>query len=175
MAPGAGTTSGKTSTRLHRRAAPENGPGMKYMDHSNKKMIGGAAIHLLGSSRHSKLTGYLIDDPTTEAAHIHDEANKAYYLNANGNAFYAAVWDMEKENPGPIATPIALLELKAYSYAQNCRAGLWQQADNDWFDMRFLRRAFGIPLPVLVRDHISVEEYGDILKEVNGLDRFLGG
>lgn len=118
-------------------------------------MIGGQALVALGSSRATHDTDYLVNDLSSKLAFSHDKAKNEDYCNANGNKFFAAVWKAEAKNIGPLASPQALLELKAYSLVQHCLAGHWSKADSDEFDIKFLCREFGLTGVKLVNPNSS--------------------
>ena len=92
-------------------------------------MIGGCALHKLGSSRRYKEIDYLVYDQSSNASFIHDRDNEKNYYNANGSLFFAEIWKMEENNIGEIASPQALLELKAFTFVQHCINRLFQKAD----------------------------------------------
>ena len=70
---------------------------------------------------------------------------------------------MEELNHGPLASPGALLELKAYAFVQHCVQRHFGKADNDEFDMIFLARKYELAPPVIVRKYVSAGEYSEIL------------
>lgn len=134
---------------------------------SKKLMIGGAALVALGSSRQTSDTDYLVNDSSTKQAFIHNKTANEDLCNANGHKFFTEIWKMEAKNIGPLASPKALLELKAFAFVQHCFNGHFQKADNDEFDMKFLVRQFGLEAPVLVKKYVSEGEYYEIVKVVN--------
>ena len=105
-------------------------------------LIGGQALVNLCSSRGTSDTDYLVNDTTNTSAFIHDTAANIDYLNANGNKFFAAIYEIEEGNEQ--ATPQSLLELKAYAFAQHCRNFYFQKADDAEYDIKFLVRKFGL-------------------------------
>lgn len=105
-----------------------------------KILVGGKALMVMGSTRHSDDSDYLINDPSRSDAVI--KADGADYLNANGFPLFAEVYAQEKGRE--ICSPQGLLELKAYAFAQHCRNAHWQKADNDEYDIKFLVRNFGL-------------------------------
>ena len=109
-----------------------------------KLLIGGAALVHLGSDRRTLDTDYLIFDSTTTKEFIHDEANNVDYINANGNKFFAEIWKLEENNNTGIASPQALLELKAYAFTMHCRNFNFAKSDQQEYDMKFLVRTFGL-------------------------------
>jgi hypothetical protein len=121
-----------------------------------KLLIGGQALAKLGSRRHSVDTDYLINDTTTKDMFIHDNANNIDYCNANGLKFFKEVWDME-ESRGTVsemASPQALLELKAFSFVQNCLNGHFQKADDAEYDIKFLIRNRGVKTPKIAFKYV---------------------
>ena len=100
---------------------------------------------------------------------MHDKANNVDYCNANGNKFFAEVWKMEAKNIGEIASPQALLELKAYSFVQHCLNGFWKKADEAEFDMKFLVREFNLTEVKLVKKYISAGELSEVEKIIKSV------
>lgn len=92
-------------------------------------MIGGQALVKLGSNRVTLDTDYLVSI-AGKPVFIFDKAANVDYINAaGGNKFFAEVWKMEEKNIGELASPTALLNLKAYSFVQHCLNGHWKKAD----------------------------------------------
>ena len=98
-------------------------------------LIGGRALVELGSSRSTSDTDYLVCVNSKEAF-IRDSENNIDYLNANGNDFFRAIFEVEKDNK--IASPQSLLELKVYAFVQHCQNFNWQKVDDCEYDIRFL-------------------------------------
>ena len=92
-----------------------------------KLLIRGQALIKLGNDRSTNDTDYIVNNIDSKEAFIFDKANNVDYINANGNKFFAEVWKMEANNNGEIASPQALLELKAYSLVQHCLNGFWSK------------------------------------------------
>lgn len=138
---------------------------------SKQLLIGGQALIKLGSSRTTKDTDYLINDANSTSAFIHDAANNIDYCNANGNKFFAEIWELEKNNVGEIATPQSLLELKAYSFVQHCLNGFWQKADEAEFDIKFLCRQFNLNGVKIVSKYITPRELSEVLKTINSVKK----
>jgi hypothetical protein len=132
-----------------------------------KLLIGGAALQALGSSRATQDVDYLVHVP--ESADLFIREADGELVNAAAHPFFAAVWAMEEGNIGPIASPQALLELKAFALAQHCRHGFWQKADDAEYDIRFLVRQFGLSEVRLVVDHIEAGELSEIKKIIRGV------
>ncbi len=131
---------------------------------TEKILIGGRALNALGSSRLTKDTDYLVNDTATTEAFIRDEASNTDYINANGHKLFAAIWATEQGRQ--IASPQALLELKAYAFVQHCLNGFWQKADDAEYDMKFLVRTFGLKGVSLVKAHVSAGELTEINKVI---------
>jgi hypothetical protein len=125
-------------------------------------MIGGQALVALGSARSTDDTDYLVNDPSIKGAFAHDKAANEDYCNAAGNKFFAEIWKMEAKNIGPLASPQALMELKAYALVQHCVNHNFAKADADEFDMMFLARQHGAVLPTIVKKFVTAGEYSEI-------------
>lgn len=136
-----------------------------------KLLIGGQALVKLGSSRNTLDTDYLINDKSTNAAFSHNKAENTDYCNANGNDFFAKIWEMETKNIGEIASPQALLELKAYSFVQHCLNGFWKKADEAEFDMKFLVREFNLTSIKIANKFISAGELLEVNKVILSVRR----
>lgn len=132
-------------------------------------MIGGQALVKLGSSRMTVDTDYLINDNTSKVAFIHDKGKNIDYCNANGNKFFADIWKMEKNNNGEIATPQALLELKAYSFVQHCLNGHFKKADEAEFDIKFLVREFNLTNIKIANKYMSEGELSEVDKIIGSV------
>lgn len=136
-----------------------------------KLMIGGTALVKLGSNRMTNDVDYLINDRSRDDMFIHDKENNIDYINANGHEFYREIWDMEEGNIGEIASPQALLELKAFAFVQHCQNGFWQKADETEFDMRFLVRKFNLNELKIVDKYIGKGELEEVEKVINSVRR----
>ncbi|MCX6217673.1 hypothetical protein [Spirosoma sp.] len=132
-------------------------------------MIGGQALVALGSSRTTIDTDYLINDKTSKLAFSHDKAKNVDYCNANGLKFFAAIWKMEKNNIGPLASPQALLELKAFSFVQHCQNGHFTKADDAEYDIKFLVRKFGLTEIKIANKFISEGELFEVNKVIQSV------
>lgn len=132
--------------------------------YNNKVLIGGRALIALGSSRNTLDTDYLVNDTANSNAFIHDLDANIDYINANGNKFFAEIWATEQGQQ--IASPQALLELKAYSFVQHCLNRNFQKADDAEYDMKFLVRTFGLRGVKLVQKHVSAGELSEINKVI---------
>lgn len=134
------------------------------MKENSKILIGGQALRNLGSDRYTNDTDYLINDKSTRDAFITSDA--VDYLNANGNKFFAEVWEQEQGNAQ--ASPQALFDLKAYSFVQHCQNFNFSKADAAEYDLKFLVRNFDCE-PKLVRKYISSGELSEIAKIVRSV------
>ena len=134
-----------------------------------KKLIGGAALVKLGSSRTTEDVDYLVNDETTNDMFIHDFKNNVDYINANGHEFYNEVFEIEKDFISEIATPQSLLELKAFAFVQHCKNGHWQKADNAEFDMKFLVRHFNLTGVKIVNKYIGEGELSEVMKVIESV------
>lgn len=134
-------------------------------------LIGGQALSKLGSSRVTTDTDYFIDDKGSKVAFSHDKAENVDYVNANGGKFFREVWKMEAKNNGEMASPHALLELKAYSFVQHCLNGFFRKADDAEFDIKFLVREFNLKGVKIVNKYISDGELSEIEKIINSVKK----
>ena len=132
-------------------------------------MIGGQALVKLGSNRTTSDTDYLINDTNSKTPFTHNKDLNIDYCNANGLNFFADIWKMELKNIGEIATPQALLELKAYSLVQHCQNGFFSKADDAEFDMKFLVRKFNLTGVSIVKKYVSAGELSEIEKVINSV------
>lgn len=138
----------------------------------NKQLlIGGQALVKLGSNRVTEDTDYLINDASSKVAFIHDKKTNVDYCNANGSKFFAAVWKMELKNEGEIASPQALLELKAYSFVQHRLNGFFRKADEAEFDIKFLVREFNLREVKIVKKFISESELKEVQKIIESVKK----
>jgi hypothetical protein len=76
---------------------------------------------------------------------------------------------MEAKNNGELASPQALLELKAYSLVQHCLNGFWKKADEAEFDIKFLVREFNLTGVKIVKKFISAGELAEIEKIIKSV------
>ena len=141
------------------------------MKESKQLMIGGQALVKLGSSRTTLDTDYLINDTSSKLAFIHDKESNTDYINANGNKFFAEIWEMEKNNIGPLASPQAILELKAYAFVQHCMNGYWKKVAEAEFDIKFLVIEFNLTDIKVVKKHLRTAEYDEIIKIIKSAKR----
>lgn len=130
-------------------------------------LIGGQALKNLGNDRYTNDVDYLINDTTTTEAFITSE--KVDYLNANGNRFFAAVYEEEKGNKQ--ASPQSLFELKCYAFVQHCQNFNWKKVDSTEYDIKFLVRNFGIQKSNIAKKYMTIGEYSEIEKIINNLKK----
>jgi hypothetical protein len=134
-----------------------------------KLMIGGQALLRFGSSRATNDVDYLICDESATLFSFNKAENTDYVNAGAGNDFFAEVWALEANNNGELASPLALLELKAYALVQHCQNFNFKKADDCEYDMKFLFRTFGLGLPQIVKKHVSAGEYKEIEKIFNSM------
>jgi hypothetical protein len=103
-------------------------------------LVGGRALVSLGSSRSTQDTDYLVNLPG-QPMFVNDE-DGVDYLNAAGSSFFMEIFQAEEGNK--VASPQALLELKAYALIQHCQNFNFQKADDCEYDIKFLVRNFGV-------------------------------
>jgi hypothetical protein len=136
-----------------------------------KLLIGGQALVKLGSDRTTNDTDYIVNNSESKEAFIFDQTNNVDYINANGNKFFAEVWKMEAKNNGEIASPQALLELKAYSLVQHCLNGFWAKADAAEYDIKFLVRNFILTGVKIANKYITAGELSEVNKVINSVKK----
>lgn len=134
---------------------------------AKKLLIGGQALRQLGSDRYTDDVDYLVNNCESKAAFI--TSDKVDYINANGHKFFADVWEMEAENNSEIASPQALLELKAFSLVQHCQNFNFAKADAAEYDMKFLCRKFNLKNVSIVSKYVSTGEMSEINKVINSV------
>lgn len=144
-----------------------NAPATAATRQAARLLIGGQALVALGSTRITNDTDYLVNDLSSPAAFLHDEASDVDYLNANGHHFFAAVWRAEAGNQSGVATPQSLLELKAFSFVQHCLNRKFQKADDAELDMKFLVRTFGLSGVQLVGKFVTPGQLSEIKKVID--------
>jgi len=125
----------------------------------------------LGSSRSTVDTDYLVKDADSKMAFIHDQVNNIDYINANGNQFFAEVWEMEKNNIGELASPQALLELKAYSFVQHALNYSWMKLAATEFDIKFLVLTQGVSELKIVNKFITPGQLEEVKKVIASAKR----
>jgi len=133
----------------------------------NQILIGGQALRELGSDRFTNDFDYLINDTSTKESFI--TSKEVDYLNANGNKFFAEIFEAEKGNT--IATPKSLLELKAFAFVQHCQNFNWEKVDSSEYDIKFLVRTFGLKVSDLriIKNYISNGVFTEIENIINNV------
>jgi hypothetical protein len=125
-------------------------------------MIGGDALKKLGNNRHTPDTDYLVYAPGKPLFYSDREAKTDYVNAAGGNEFFAEVWRMEEKNIGEMASPAALLALRAYALVQHIQSHNFPKADDCEHDMRFLIRSFNLSLPAVVKKYVDDDGWKEI-------------
>ena len=115
-------------------------------------------MKLMGSTRHTDDSDYLINDANFPMFSKDDSGNDL--LNAAKSRFFMAIWNTEKGKE--MASPQALLELKAYALVQHCQNGKLQKADDCEFDIRFLARNHGAGKLKIACKHMTTGQAGEI-------------
>jgi hypothetical protein len=133
----------------------------------NQILIGGQALRNLGSDRHTNDVDYLVNNTTTKDAFI--TSDEVDFLNANGNKFFAEIFNIESKNIQ--ATPQSLFELKAYAFVQHCQNFNFAKADSCEYDIKFLVRNFGISASKIAKKYMTSGEYSEIVKIINSVKR----
>lgn len=131
---------------------------------SVKILVGGQALRNLGSDRYTNDVDFLVNDKNTTEAFICSDNEDL--LNANGNKFFAEIFETEKVNDQ--ATPQSLFELKCYAFVQHCQNFNWAKVDSCEYDMKFLVRNFDVS-PKIVKKYISEGELSEIVKVINSV------
>jgi hypothetical protein len=131
----------------------------------NQILIGGQALRNLGSDRNTEDLDYLVNDTMSKEAFICSDS--VDYLNANGNKFFAEVYNIEQGNEQ--ATPQSLFELKAYAFVQHCQNFKFAKADACEYDIKFLVRNFGINKSIIAKKYMTSGEYSEIEKIIKSV------
>ena len=119
---------------------------------SKKLLIGGQALRVLGSARHTDDVDYMASLPNSKEMFVKEDGGEI--VNAAAHQFFAQVWAGEADNDGDVASPQALVELKAFAFVQHCLNMAFQKADDAEYDIKYLVRKFGV-VPELVYQHIG--------------------
>lgn len=130
----------------------------------NQKLIGTYALLKLGSSLHTTEVQYLTYRGTSTAMFIYED--KIRYSNANGSAFFAALWEVEKERFAELATPQTLFELTAFDLLQAIQEGDSTKEREARFNVSFLKRRFGFKQVSVLSKYISPAEYNLLEKAI---------
>lgn len=134
-----------------------------------KVLIGGRALVALGSSRNTQDTDYLVNRPEDDRMFIADAVNNTDYINAAQSYFYAELWETEKGRE--IASPQALLEMKAWAFVQHCQNFFWQKADDAEYDIKFLCRKFNLDGVKIVGKYIAPSALKEINKVISSVKK----
>jgi len=132
------------------------------------KLIGGARLRDLGSSRHTEDIDYLVHIPG-EPLFIKNPGIDLINA-AAGNLFFQEIWKKELKN-NEISIN-SLIELKCYSLVQHCQNGHFGKADNDEFDIKFLSRLaeFNVNFGI-VKKHITAGQLAEIVTFINKMKK----
>ena len=137
------------------------------MKNAEQILIGGQALRNLGSDRYTNDVDYLINDTTTKEAFI--TSTDVDYLNANGNKFFAEIFNIEKGNAH--ASPQSLFELKCYAFVQHCQNFNWAKVDSTEYDIKFLVRNFDIKASKTAKKYMTSGEYSEIVKIIESVKK----
>ena len=135
------------------------------------KLIGGAALVKLGSSRRTLDVVYLTYDDSNEQLFIHDHKENVDYVNAAASDFLRKIWETESKAIGELATPKTLLLLKAWAFINHCQNGYWQRADDAEYDIRFIVRTLGATDVSLLSMAVSAAELKEVQKIIDDVKR----
>lgn len=105
----------------------------------------------------------------SDAVFIHDAEHQIDYINANAFAFFAEIWEMEQENDQEIASPQALLELKAFALVQYYKNNVLDKIEACVYDIEFLCMKFGLRDVPRVRKYITESQYQEVLKIIRSV------
>lgn len=125
-------------------------------------MIGGHALRELGHDRHTDDVDYLI---YKEGAGLFITGEGEDLINAAAHPMMKKLWEAETGNDSGVASPQTLCELKAFALVQHCQNFNFAKADACEYDLKFLRRTFGVK-PEAVKDYVSAGEYQEIIKAI---------
>ena len=128
-------------------------------------LVGGKALVSLGSSRSTEDTDYLVNLP--ESKEIFITSKDVDYLNAAAFPFFGEIFEAEKGNE--IASPQALLELKAFALIQHCQNFNWQKADDCEYDIKFLVRNFDVKSLDRLAKYVDSSELKEVQKVINSV------
>ena len=129
-------------------------------------LVGGKALVSLGSSRSTEDSDYLVNLP--EAKEIFITSKDVDYLNAAAFPFFGEIYEAEKGND--VASPQALLELKAFALIQHCQNFNWQKADDCEYDIKFLVRNFGVKSLDRLAKYVDPSELKEVRKVIDGVN-----
>ena len=133
---------------------------------SKKLLIGGKALNDLGSPRTTEDVDYFIRD---ESKDLFFKENDIDYINAAGHPLYAALWELEADNIGPLASPQTLLISKAFAFVNHCKNGFWQKADDAEYDIKYLVRHCGVRDISLLEPHVDAGAFKEVQKLIDSV------
>ena len=87
------------------------------------------------------------------------------YINAARHPFFNEIWEAEKDNS--IATPQAILELKAFAFIHHCQNFKFQKADDAEYDIKFLVRKFNVRSLSRLEKYVNFSELKEVQKIIN--------
>jgi len=129
-------------------------------------LIGGAALNHYGSSRHTDDKDYLVNIPTEAAAFLHED--DCDLINASGHPLFMEIWEAEQGNE--VASVKALLDLKAFAFAQHCINRKFQKADDCEYDIKFLIRMYGSLYSCpRAKKYLTTGEYSELCKVIRSV------
>lgn len=135
------------------------------MNFKEKILIGGRALVALGSSRNTLDIDYLVDAPESKEPFFHEGG--VDYCNASGLNLFRDIYDLEIGKQ--MASPQALLDLKAYAWVQHCINGNFRKADEAEFDIKFLVREFDLTGLKSAIKYLSKSERAEVEKIINAV------
>ena len=137
---------------------------VKYI---TKILIGDKAMSILGTTRLSESSCYLVLEGNFIEDILRDEQTGSIYVNALGNAFYEEIYRSEKNNL--IASPQAMLNLRAYDYIQYLNGKEFEKAAQADYDIRFLIIRYKLQDINIAKKHLSklqLQEIENLLKSI---------
>jgi hypothetical protein len=131
-----------------------------------KLLIGGQALKIMGSTRHTDDSDFLVNEKNLPLFSKDENGNDL--LNAAKSKFFMEIW--KKENGNEMASPQSLLELKAFAFVEHCQNHFWQKADDCEFDIRFLVRNGAGSLKIACKYMTAgqADEINKIIENVRG-------
>ncbi len=135
---------------------------------SKKLLIGGKALNDLGSPRKTADTDYLVSIGDGDLFMKIDDVD---YINAAAHSLYKALWELEADNIGPLASPQTLLISKAFAFVNHCKNGFWQKADDAEYDIKYLVRHCGVSDITLLKPHVDAGAFKEVQKIIDSVKR----
>lgn len=130
---------------------------------ANKKiLIGGQAMLLIGSTRATEDTGFLIYEETSKELFTRDKVANVDYINAAASPFYRKIWEAETQEQ---ASANSLFKMKIYAYVQHIQKAYWDKADATMQDIVFLTTNFKVDFSIL-EDYLNPSELKEVKKEI---------